>query len=127
VLSLVIRLSVAPDSVHGDGRRVNALAAALRRRERRRLRRWVADTPVQELCETDFEQWRTEVRALAAACALHEGDHELRTALVALLRERDGSLDAELPGDADLTPRVAACPIALALMRRIVREWIEAI
>ena len=127
ILSMVVRLAVDPDSVHGDGRRVNALAAALRRRERRRLRRWVGDTPAKELCEVDFELWRTEVRALAAAIAVGEEGHDLRTALVALLREHDAALDARLRESADLAPLVAASPIACALLRRIVREWVDRI
>ena len=127
ILSMVVRLAVDPDSLHGDGRQVNALAASLRRRERRRLRRWVGETPIQELCGVDFEAWRTEVRALAAAGVIGEGGHDLRIALVALLRENDASLDANLRESADLGPLVAACPIAFALLRRIVCEWVDRI
>jgi tetratricopeptide (TPR) repeat protein len=127
ILSLVVRLTVEPESVHGDGHQVNALTEALRRRERRRLRRWVGDTPTHELCDVDFEQWRTEVRALAAATAIGEAGLDLRTALIALLREEDAALDSRLRDSADLAPLVATSPIARSLLRRIVTEWVDRI
>jgi len=127
ILALVVRLTIDPESVRGDGRRVNALAETLRRRERRRLRRWIGETPVADLCGVDFEQWRTEVRALAAATVIAEEGIDLRTALVALLRHEDASLDAQLREGADLAPLVDASPIARALVRRIVTEWTDRI
>jgi tetratricopeptide (TPR) repeat protein len=127
ILELVVRLCVDPETVRGDGRRVNALSEALRRRQRRRLRREIGDTPLEALCAIDFEQWRVELRALAAARAMQVCGCSLRTALVSLARDQTETLDSDVRAGANIAPRVAESPVATALLRRIVGEWLARI
>ncbi|MGH0028332.1 MAG: tetratricopeptide repeat protein [Myxococcota bacterium] len=125
VLRLVVRLSVDPDAVRGDGRRVNALSEALRRRQRRRLKKEIGDVAAETLCAIDFEHWRTELRALAAARALAECDADLRTALLCLARDEAGSLDREIRDEANVAACVARSEVAKALLRRVLGAWLE--
>jgi tetratricopeptide (TPR) repeat protein len=125
VLTLVAALSLEPDQVDGDGRMVNALSTAIRRRKARRLRKILAETRLAEIQGIDFGAWRTEVRALAAAVAIDETGGDLRTALRVLIATEGDHNDLRLPEDADLTPYVAAYPQAGALLRRAVRTWLQ--
>lgn len=127
VLTLLATLALDPEQVHGDGRLVNALSTALGRRPRRKLRRLLEGESLEALRAIDFERWRVEVRALAAAEVLRTGRAPLRTALVALVRESADAPDADLRDGADLTTRVAADPVARALLRRLLRGWLERI
>jgi len=127
VLKLVVALTLDPDEVQGDGRLVNAVSSALRRRTRRRLRRILEDTSLEEVAQVDFGAWRNEVRALAAAVALDETGGDLRTALTVLIGEDSDNASFELPEDADMTPYVAAYSQPRALLRRVVRTWLESL
>ena len=127
VVRLTVQLAIDPESVNGDGRLVNALSSGLRRRTRRKLRKLIGDTPVRELCEIDFAAWRCDVRALAAATALEASGCTLRTALTSLVRENANALDPVLPEQANLTAHVEASSVALALLRRWLRDWLEGI
>jgi hypothetical protein len=127
VLELVVRLAVDPETVRGDGRQVNALSEALRRRLRRRLRKEIGDESVEALCGVDFERWRVELRALAAARAIEACDCSLRTALLSLARDQNEALDPEVREGANIAPRVAESPVAMALLRRIVGGWLAGI
>ena len=76
--------------------------------------------------EEHFEAWRHEVRALAAATAVAETGCDLRTALVALVRG-DGPADDAPRDGASLIPLLGEAPIARALLRRIVGDWLAAL
>ena len=113
--------------MHGDGRRVNALSGALGRRRRRRLTRILEGETLDAILAIDFAAWRSEVRALASWEALRESDCGPRTALVSLVRENSDAPDADLREGADLTALVRGHPVARALLRRIVCEWLSQI
>ena len=124
---LLVSVVLDPDAVHGDGRRVNALASALSRRTRRRLKKLLEGTTQRSVADTDFAAWQRELRAFAASSVLASGESDLRTALCTLVRE-DGAGPPLEPRDGDdLSARVAASPLALALVRRIVRGWLTKI
>ena len=127
VLELVVRLALDPESVRGDGRRVNALSEALRRRQRRKLRKQLGETPADEVCDLDFEAWRVELRALAAAQALAECGCSLRTALLSLAREESPPLDGELRDEANVAAPVGESAVANAPLRKIVADWLAEI
>jgi tetratricopeptide (TPR) repeat protein len=127
VVRLLVQLAIDPESVNGDGRLVNALSSALKRRTRRKLRKLIGETPVRQLCQIDFAAWRCDVRALAAATALEATGCTLRTALTSLVRENADALDPVLPEQANLTAQVETSPVALALLRRWLRDWLEGI
>jgi tetratricopeptide (TPR) repeat protein len=124
LLVLIATLVLDPEQVRGDGRRLNALSSALGRRRRRRLTRILEGTSLDAIRSIDFDVWRSEVRALASWQALRESNQELRTALVALVRESPEAPDADLREGADLTALVRGDPTARALLRRVVSEWI---
>jgi hypothetical protein len=123
-MRLLASVLLDPDSVHGDGRRVNALASELGRRLRRRVRKLLEGTTLRSVSETDFAAWQRELRALAAAGVLASGAADLRSALIALVREDGGGPPLEARDGDDIGARVAASPLALALLRRIVRDWL---
>ncbi|MEE9607882.1 MAG: tetratricopeptide repeat protein, partial [Myxococcota bacterium] len=125
VLTVIAALALDASQVRGEGRLVNALSSAVARRVRRRLRRTLDGFSFEDVAAVDFVAWRTEVRALAAAVALDEGGGDLRTALVALLSEGAQNAELQITEGADLTPLVAACPPARALLRRALRTWLE--
>jgi tetratricopeptide (TPR) repeat protein len=125
VIELLAALALTPDEVRGDGRLVNALSDSLRRRHRKRLRRVLADVTLDDIAAVDFERWRQEVRALAAWVAIRETDVDLRTALVALLRDEHEGLDDPLRDDADITALVAACGIARSCLQHVVLDWLD--
>jgi tetratricopeptide (TPR) repeat protein len=127
VLTVVATLALESGQTRGGGQLVNAMSAALGRRARRRLRRLLAGTSLDAIAQVDFAAWRSEVRALAAAIALDGSGGDLRTALVALLCEASESSPHDLPPSADLTPLVAACPEARALLHRSVCTWMESL
>jgi tetratricopeptide (TPR) repeat protein len=127
VFELIATLVLDPDQVRGDGRLVNAFASSLGRRQRRRLRRILDGESVESLRAVDVESWRREVEALGAAVALHESAGDLRTALLALVRDAREAADADLPASADLGPLVATTPVARLLLRRIVLDWAQSI
>jgi hypothetical protein len=114
-----------PDGVHGDGKRVNALSSAITRRTRRKLKKLLEGTPLRSILDTDFAAWLRELRTFAAGAVLASGTGDLRTALCALVHEDGAGPPLESrPGD-DISARVAASPLALALLRRIVRIWLQ--
>jgi hypothetical protein len=127
VLKLVSALALDPDQVQGDGHLVNGMSSAIRRRARRRLRRILEGESLEVIAEVDFAAWRTEVRALAAAVALDETGGDLRTAFAVLICEESEHEFLDLPDGADLTPYVAAYPQARALLRRVVRTWLQSL
>jgi tetratricopeptide (TPR) repeat protein len=123
-LRLLASVLLDPDSVHGDGRRVNALASELGRRLRRRVKKLLEGTTLRSVSETDFAAWQRELRALAGARVLAAGTADLRGALVSLVREDAAGPPLEARDGDDIGARVAASPLALALLRRIVRDWL---
>jgi tetratricopeptide (TPR) repeat protein len=122
---LLAAIALEVEEIRGDGRLINALSGTLRRRQRRKLRRLIEETSVEEIEAIDYDQWRIDLRGLAAEIALHDGDEELRTALIALVRDEHDGLDDEVRDDADLSELVATAPVARALMRRLVFRWLD--
>ncbi len=122
LVGLVARLGAEADSVSGDGHLVNALAAALGRRTRRRLKHVLEEhgASAEAVASIDFAAWRVELRALAAAEVLRRTGEPLRTALLALLGDEPPRRPAP---EADLGPLVERSPEARALLRRIVLGW----
>jgi hypothetical protein len=127
VLTVTAAIALDPEQVNGDGRLLNAMSTAIRRRLRRRIRKILAGESLERIGAVDFGAWRTEVRALASAVALDQTDGDLRTALAVLISEESDRPVLDLPADADLTPYVAAYPLAQSLMRRIVRSWLASL
>jgi tetratricopeptide (TPR) repeat protein len=127
LLTLLATLILDPEHVRGDGHLINALSGALGRRRRRRLARILAEDDVDEIRTLDFAAWRGEVRALAAWEVFAESGSDLRTALVALIRESPDTPDAALRDGADLTALVRGNRTARAFLRRVVRDWIAQI
>ncbi|MBW2287440.1 MAG: tetratricopeptide repeat protein [Deltaproteobacteria bacterium] len=126
-LTVTAAIALDPEHIHGDGRLLNAMSSAIRRRLRRRIRRILANESLERIAAVDFGAWRTEVRALASAIALDQTDGDLRTALAVLISEESDRPVLDLPADADLTPYVAAYPLAQSLMRRIVHTWLASL
>ena len=127
VLSLLAALVLDPEQVRGDGQLVNALASALGRRTRRRLRRILGGTSLEAVRAVDFAAWRRELRGLATAIALDESGGDLRTALAALVCAGSDRSRSDLPPSADLSPLIAGCPEADALLRRSIRSWLDSV
>jgi tetratricopeptide (TPR) repeat protein len=127
VLGCAAALALEPEDASGSGSLLNALAEALSRRARRRLRRALGTASLEEIRAIDFAAWRSEVRALAAASTLDDGQGDLRTALVALVSEVSEDPTDRIQETADLSPLLARCPAARSLMRRAVRAWLEEI
>ncbi len=127
VMTLVASLCFETEEVRGSAERVNALSNALGRRARRRLRRVLGDLTLGQVAGLDFGAWRDELRALAAAVALEETGGDLRTALLALLRDHSESLPGNPGEHTDLTPQLAVCPPARALARRAVRACLASL
>jgi hypothetical protein len=125
VVRLVVQLAHDHEHVAGDGPLVNALAGALGRWARRRVRKALGDTGPEEVAEIDFVGWRAELRNLACARALDACDGELREALGALLAEAGA---APPPGEeSDLTALVDQAPEARELLRRVVLAWVDTV
>ena len=75
--------------------------------------------------QIDFEEWRGEVRAVAAAMAVDETGIDLRTALIALARDASEHRDEKISDNADLTAWVTERPAANALLRQAIRSWLR--
>lgn len=123
VMQLLVQLALEPAHVSGHGNLVNALSASLGRRRRKKLRRILGeDATPSDFAGVDFEAWRIELRALAAAEAIRRDGAPLRTALVALIAETEAAGD--LSGEAPLGPQIEAEPAARALLQRLVDDWL---
>jgi tetratricopeptide (TPR) repeat protein len=127
ILLLLATLLLDPEQIRGDGRRINALSGAINRRRRRKLTHILEGTSLEALRALDFSAWRSEVRALAAWQTLGGSVSDLRTALVALARERADVPDADLRAGADLTALVRGDATSRALLRRVARDWLAQI
>ena len=104
-----------------DSRLVESLDRALGRRTRRKIRRSLEETSLDQLRAIDFGAWRLAVRGLAAAVAVDSGEGDLRAALVALCREgEETSYEMETE---DWTTRIQAEPLANELLRRVATSW----
>ena len=125
LIVLVAGLALDLDGAHGDGRIVNAVSSAIKRRLRRRLRQHLKDASIDQIEGVDFEAWRGEVRALAAALAIDETGIDLRTALIALARDAAGHRTEEISEKAELTAWVNERPAANALLRQAIRSWLR--
>jgi tetratricopeptide (TPR) repeat protein len=124
VVSCVATLALQPDAVQGSGATLNALAATLGRRARRRVKRELHEISLEQIASLDFDVWRSDLRALAAARTLNDRRAELRTALVALACAASDRSTHEIAPTADLTHLLATCPEALRLLRRVVGTWL---
>ncbi len=127
VLTCVATLALAPDQVHASGATLNALAEALGRRARRRVKGILGDVSLDAIQAIDFAAWRSELRALAAARAIDETGCDPRTALLALVCEASDRSASEITQTTDLTALVTNCPEARALLRWAIRAWIAGI
>ncbi len=125
LIELVAALALDMERTSGDGRIVNAVSSAIKRRLRRRLKRHLGDHSMNEIEQVDFEDWRGEVRALAAAAAVDETGIDLRTALIALARDASAHCDEKISENANLTAWVTERPVANALLRQAIRSWLR--
>ena len=124
VMLLFVQFVLEPEHVSGQGTLVNALSESLGRRRRRKLRKILGEqATLADFTGIDFEAWRIELRALAAAETLRRGVGTLRAALVALIA--DGESASDLADDAALGPQIEAEPAARALLQRLVADWLE--
>jgi hypothetical protein len=122
---LIAGLALDLEGAHGDGRVVNAVSTAIKRRLRRRLRRHLKDDSIEQIEQINFENWRSEVRALAAAMAIDETGIDLRTALIALARDASEHRTEEISEKADLTAWATERPAANALLRQAIGSWLR--
>ncbi len=122
---LIAALALDLERARGDGHIVNAVSSAIKRRLRRRLRRHLKDESMDEIDRIDFEDWRGELRALAAAMAIDETAIDLRTALIALIRDDSEHCAKDIPKNADLTAWVTEESAANALLRQAIRSWLR--
>jgi len=127
VLTCVATLALAPDRVHASGATLNALAEALGRRARRRVKAILGDVSLDAIQAIDFAAWRSELRALAVARAIDETGCDPRTALLALVCEASNRSTSEITQTTDLSTLVVDCPEARALLRCAIRAWIAGI
>jgi len=125
LVALIAALALDLERARGDGQIVNAVSSAIKRRLRRRLRQHLDDKSMDEIDRIDFDDWRGEVRALAAAIAVDETGIDLRTALIALARDASEHRTEEISENADLTAWVAERPAANALLRQAIRSWLR--
>ncbi|MEE2679400.1 MAG: tetratricopeptide repeat protein [Myxococcota bacterium] len=123
----VATLALSPASARAPAATLNALAGAIGRRAKRRLRRTLADTDLTAIFAYDFDRWQRELRALAAARAVDRLGGDLQTALEAILADSTQGEAVHGDGARDFNARVAACPEACALVGRAVRSWISAL
>ena len=122
-ITLVAQLTAEAEGVSGDGHVVNALAEALQRRTRKRLKKVLGDTPAHSIAAIDFAAWRAELRGLASVAALASSGAELRTAFLAWVVIEDPEGARGLGTDEELHSRIAAIPEARALLTRLIETW----
>jgi len=131
LIVLLAALVLDPERVRGDGHLVNAISSAIKRRQRRKLRKHFKDTSMESteiidaIDAVDFEAWREEVRALAGAVVIDEGNIDLRDALIALSSESSDAASEDQAPSPDLTAWVAQSPKARALLRQATRSWLN--
>jgi tetratricopeptide (TPR) repeat protein len=126
-LLLVAQLATEVEELNGDGNLINALSQSMTRRARKRVRKALGDFNAAEVAEIDWDRWRAELRALASATALDDGDAELRTAFLAWLVVDDPDGARAIQPESDIRDRVAAQPEARALLSQVVRTWLDAL
>ncbi len=126
-LLLVAQISSEVEELNGDGNLINALSQAMTRRARKRVRKALCEFSADDVAGIDWEAWRAELRALASATALDDGDAELRTAFLAWLVVDDPDGARTIQPESDIRERVAARPEARALLSQVVRTWLEAL
>jgi tetratricopeptide (TPR) repeat protein len=124
-VTLVAELALDASSVSAEGGLVNALSSSLGRRARRRVRKALGEVDAAAIAAIDFEAWRADLRGLASARALGSSQVELRVALTAWLQAGDGA--KPIPPEADVSQLVGARPEASALLRFLIRSWVEAL
>jgi tetratricopeptide (TPR) repeat protein len=122
-ITLVAQLTAEAEGVSGDGNVVNALAGALQRRTRKRLKKVLGETPAHSIAAIDFAAWRAELRGLASVAALASSGAELRTAFLAWVATEDPEGARQLRADGELCSRIAAIPEARALLTRLIETW----
>jgi hypothetical protein len=125
LVALIAALALDLERTRGDGHIVNAVSTAIKRRLRRRLRRHLDHHSMDEVDQIDFEDWRGEVRALAAAIAVDETAIDLRAAFIAFARDASEHRAEEISENADLTAWVTERPKANALLRQVIRSWLR--
>ncbi len=127
VLTLTAQIAHEAETLTGDGHLLNALSESLTRRARKRIRRALGSVTAEEVAAMDFDAWRADLRALATAVALDEGDAELRTAFVAWLADDDPEAGQAIQPESDIRERVTAHPETRALLQQVTRTWLQAI
>jgi hypothetical protein len=127
-ITLLAQLALDLPCVSAEGGLVNALSSSLGRRVKRRVRKTLGEIDAAAIASIDFEAWRAELRGMASARVLQSSDLEFRLALTVWLRHGAGGDDDDpenIPPEADVSQRVAACPEALALLRSVIGAWAE--
>jgi hypothetical protein len=125
-------IALDPGGHPGEGEVATALDRSLGRWTRRKLRRTLGCTSAADVAGIDFELWRTELQAMAAALALDRCNGDLRTALTALAHapassSEDGAPDGNrgISETGDITSLVAGSPVARRLLERVVLSWCD--
>lgn len=106
---------------HLDSRLVGTLDRALGRWTRRKIRRCLDGTSLDQLRAIDFGAWRVAVGGLAAAVAVDASQGDLRAAFVTLCQ--DGDDPASAGETEDWTARIQGEPVADELLRRVAASW----
>jgi tetratricopeptide (TPR) repeat protein len=123
-LVLVAQIAWEVEDLSGDGHLINALSQSMTRRARKRVRKTLGKFAADDVAGIDFDVWRTQLRGLASATALDDGDAELRTAFLAWLVVDDPDAARGIQPESDLREQVAACPEARALLDQVIQAWL---
>jgi len=125
LIQIVCALALDADQIQGEGRFVNALSSALKRKTRRRLRKMLGGVSIESIAGIDFRAWRSAVRAMAHSVAIDETRIEFGDVLVSLASQStDGSTRDVTPG-ADLARLIEQSREAGALLRRAIGTWLS--
>ena len=118
----LVALTLDEDLELDDADFARSLERSVGRWSRRKLRKILDDVDAGTLAELDWEGWREEVRAAAAAMALDRCDGDLRSALITLSAEPDDTLD-EFSAATDITERARRSSLTRRFLERVVTTW----
>ncbi len=123
LIKIVCALALEAEQIQGDGRLVNALSSALKRRTRRRIRKILDGVSMESIARIDFRDWRIAVRAMAQSVAIDATRSEFGHTLISVASHSADDPSHKTPG-ADLGPLITQSREAAALLRRTIGTWL---
>ena len=115
----IAALFLDPGGNGGESRYRDALDQSIGRWTRRKLRRVVEETSLDEIESFDHEAWGHELQAIAAAQAIDRNGGDLRSVLRALLALEAKDGPPQFTKDAELATHASASEPARRLLSRI--------